>query len=209
MKSIISLSLVALSLQGIILGQPKMQPTLFRTDTGVVNQVNQIPVTNVFPHPIRFNPLLYPRYINPINVIRPVTVIPQPMNLVPVQQIVQPIVTSVQPEVTSVQPTVQPVVTSVQPVMTPIDNNNFIVDSGNRCRVSGIYKQLCLSTNIHYNNEMTQITYNRKYDCFDKAICTFRNDKCHWFQTKSFKRCIKRIKVEEELSQVRPDNYYN
>lgn len=235
MKSIIALSLASLSLQGIILGQPRIQvqPTLLTQNPGFVNQVNQIhqfPIKDTSFQPINgFNPL-YQRHIKHLNMIRPVPIISQPINtfvpmqpmntFVPMQPIVQqmqpifqpiqpivqqmqPIVTSVQPGITSVQGIVQP----VQQVITPINNENLSIQ--NQCRISGVYKQLCLSKDIQYANEMSGITYNKKYDCFDQAICAFKDNKCQWFKTKKFKKCMRRVKAQEALSQDRSSNYYS
>lgn len=214
MKSIIALSLASLSLQGIILGQPRIQvqPTFLTPNPGFVNQVNQvnqihqIPIKETSFQPFHgFNPL-YQRHIKHINMIRPIPIISQPINtFVPMQPIVQPIqpiVTSVQPVITSVQGIVQP----VQQVLAPINNENLSIQ--NQCRISGVYLQLCLNKDIYYANEMSGITYNKKYDCFDKAICAFKDNKCQWFKTKKFKKCIRRVKAQEDLSQDRSSNYY-
>lgn len=71
-----------------------------------------------------------------------------------------------------------------------------------KCRISGVYNQLCLNNNSQ-SIEENDTKFRHYFNCLSKAICGYWKGKCSWFKTKQFNKCLKNAKDLSVYSEIR------
>ena len=101
----------------------------------------------------------------------------------------------------------QIITTTNTPIITTTTQqpNAYILANVNsnigQCKIGGRYKQKCLS--IYENDTYDNSSYKKRYSCYNKAKCVYRNGECKWVQTKKFKKCM------NNLTRRNDNNRYN
>ena len=91
-------------------------------------------------------------------------------------------------------PVVQPVLTTTT-VTRPVSNIVMHPFVSNECKVSGIHKQLCLMNTD--DDDLFSVPYKNRFSCFKEATCGYKGGKCQWLQTKKFKECLSKLRVNK------------
>lgn len=101
----------------------------------------------------------------------------------------------------------QIITTTNTPIITTTTQQpgSYILANANsnigRCKIGGRYKQKCMS--IYENDGFDNSFYKKRYSCYNKARCVYRNGECKWVQTKKFKKCM------NNLTNRNNNNRYN
>lgn len=101
----------------------------------------------------------------------------------------------------------QIITTTTTPIYTTTTQQPTILvsSSNNQCKVGGRFNHLCMSVYQDENSINSNNRYKKRYACYKKAKCALVNGECRWLQTKKYRKCLNKIKRQNN----RGNNYRN